>query len=842
MPGASPAAARLHRGRPVLGMRVRMPGEVASIAFSLLLVVAAAGVEGLSGDEGHTAWQPSRRVFSDLMDQGGRRHYTEATGCVDPSAVFVPVTVEKCIANMGNNTAAEFCEDPYFGGLPDCCFSVQTGLCGPCLNTDCSKSALACTTEFINACGANQSLFNLSTSFQARHQTCVHGNATSSYWRHPDYIVRGDYRPWYFQKSGIDIKGCAEYCSSPAAAGCTAFIYNDVDLSCRLFTGDYKDVCDPVTDKTCVDNGQYYYALDLDNLYCQSVSEDCACTREFYYCMAKQGCANDEETISQYGDLCVASGCSTKQCNLPKSRSVGITSKCSDEFFVCAAAKGTTCGCTAEYRVCMDAIDGWQGVLGEVDPTSGLDIIGMCHAEGCTAAECGQEVGCNSTSIHCVDKWMACKGKSATRVQFTSFSVGYTLALPVPPQLSMGGAKVTFAPNVNDGIYGGATAYPGVYGGKYYFEFAVSGKCAIAGVGPKFDAGSFPGFDEDSFGYGDISLDDEGLLYNGAAVSIGPAFSKTQETIIGFAIDTETNSMWVSHDGAWLPATGLSPVGNPARGTNPTARLKPQLEYHPMAGYGCPNPQGFETYAIGRFTKDNFTYPMPAGFLAYQTDECTCARSFMECMGDGACDTKEVKVEVLTECERNGCLASECGIYETLERDECSGDVPVACNAEYLQCAANPPKPAPGTPVGQAREAERRHQCRCTRGMFECMSNSGCHLVEGDMREFAVLCAYNGCSAAECGMCTSTCNVTQLVCAEAYMRCEDAASRGDLSYLVKNESYGFSYYMGGNAEREGRYWGDWPPEYVDPVMDLPPPEDVPMARRLLFNGTVAPTP
>ena len=70
-----------------------------------------------------------RRLYSDQAGSSSfRRHYSDEKGCVNPNAVFAAPVVERCRANMGNNTAAEFCEDPYFGGLPSCCYDVQVSL------------------------------------------------------------------------------------------------------------------------------------------------------------------------------------------------------------------------------------------------------------------------------------------------------------------------------------------------------------------------------------------------------------------------------------------------------------------------------------------------------------------------------------------------------------------------------------------------------------------------------------------------------------------------------------------------------------------------------------------
>ena len=54
-----------------------------------------------------------------------RRHFTENLGCVDPNYVQPQPAIDICKSIFGNNTAAEYCSDPYFGGKPECCFDVQ---------------------------------------------------------------------------------------------------------------------------------------------------------------------------------------------------------------------------------------------------------------------------------------------------------------------------------------------------------------------------------------------------------------------------------------------------------------------------------------------------------------------------------------------------------------------------------------------------------------------------------------------------------------------------------------------------------------------------------------------
>jgi hypothetical protein len=70
--------------------------------------------------------EASRRLSSVEIGTYQRRHFTQQQGCVDPNYVQPqPPTVDVCAQLFGNNTAQEFCSDPYFGGKPECCFDVQ---------------------------------------------------------------------------------------------------------------------------------------------------------------------------------------------------------------------------------------------------------------------------------------------------------------------------------------------------------------------------------------------------------------------------------------------------------------------------------------------------------------------------------------------------------------------------------------------------------------------------------------------------------------------------------------------------------------------------------------------
>jgi hypothetical protein len=216
----------------------------------------------------------------------------------------------------------------------------QTGKCAQCYLSgvgDCTKAALVCTQGYITSCGANASAYNLSESFRARRDSCIMGGPDLGFWTHPSYVIRGDYVDVGIPRGGLlSATLCAQYCTS--VEGCTAFTYDTIDLTCRLKTGNFRDVCDPATQAGCTDSGLPVFVLDKQGMYCRKISQDCACSREFYYCMKSKGCATgkDAEELAKYADMCIGAGCSAEQCGLPPSPSVGTVTSCTNEYFECA--------------------------------------------------------------------------------------------------------------------------------------------------------------------------------------------------------------------------------------------------------------------------------------------------------------------------------------------------------------------------------------------------------------------------------------------------------------------------------------------------------------------------
>ncbi len=360
------------------------------------------------------------------------------------------------------------------------------------------------------------------------------------------------------------------------------------------------------------------------------------------------------------------------------------------------------------------------------------------------------------------------------KIRFDRKLVGLSFApASYLPNISTDQLSITW-PALPTDATSGAILTSGVYMGKYYWEFVVSGRCAVVGVaGSDFDTTKEPGFDDSSWGYGDVggvdatgTLVTGGFLLHGNGVRTGPAIQK--ETNIGIAINVGTGQLWFSQNGVWL-GSGADPAG----GKNPLVTMSKVLkDMRPVAGSGCRS-QSVGVTIKGKFRAENLTYAIPKGFLALEASECACSKGYLECMERGNCATQQVKSGLLEDCVASGCDPLDCGITERItSQDTCEAVVPIHCNDDFLTCSAK----------------KGANICSCTRGMFECMAGNDCQLDSNSMQEFAVLCAYNKCSMQECGMCSATCNVTQLACTQAYMMCEDRATRKDLDLLINPAS------------------------------------------------------
>lgn len=337
------------------------------------------------------------------------RSYNQEIGCDNPNLGPAESLIEQCSAVHDNWSFPRSCSDPYFGGSPECCLAGKE--CKKCLGAkQCDRALLQCTRGYLESCDSQKtSNNNLSSTFRDRRDTCVRGSETQSYWNHPGFVLRGAFVDFNSPFRTSNATECAQSCA--LVFGCTAFLYTAKIKTCQLKTGEFTDVCDPVGDDMCVQPSVDILVLDTERMYCSSEAIGCACSREFYYCMKKEGCVDvyqDVLEIADYANMCVEGGCSSVQCGLASSPSEKIAAACTNEFFACATGQGSSCGCTATYTKCMDGVS--ETGANRIDEISGLNVIDMCLSEGCTAADCGLvEISCNATSLTCGDKFLACK-------------------------------------------------------------------------------------------------------------------------------------------------------------------------------------------------------------------------------------------------------------------------------------------------------------------------------------------------------------------------------------------------------------------------------------------------
>ena len=381
--------------------------------------------------------------------------------------------------------------------------------------------------------------------------------------------------------------------------------------------------------------------------------------------------------------------------------------------------------------------------------------------------------------------------------------------------------------SVND--FGGTTSGQGVSNGKYYFEATVSGACAIVGLATDSSAGSmFPGFDEESIGFGEIygesyrlqgayrrlgkpgsrydseeetvvihgehcpaslvrivnsshcvsgepHFDPEGAVcaHTGTAeeaycsyVAGESACARCDLPRVGVAVDTETGHVWFSLEGKWL---NYEQVSNP---NYPTTSLTPG-----NAAGKLPTGYEFIYAAVGRTAKKDPPSPQ------------VCPGPATVKMFFKASEFKHTLPADFSAYEVTDCTCTK-NFVECLEESSCTD--PQALRLVFDQCSQGGCTPAecglaPRIPAPWLCDSEvpvecnihylhcsslaksSHAECECTREMFECMEFSGCRLEAEDKEAYSQICALHGCTAEQCGNCEVSCNATQLRCMDELM-------------------------------------------------------------------------
>jgi hypothetical protein len=103
--------------------------------------------------------------------------------------------------------------------------------------------------------------------------------------------------------------------------------------------------------------------------------------------------------------------------------------------------------------------------------------------------------------------------------------------------------------------------------------------------------------------------------------------------VLGFALDSNAGSLWVSVDGVWIGN------GNPARQHRPVidagAGLASAELLYPVAGIprGC----GTQAHVTLHTALASLIYKPPEGFLPPASDACGCSAFFADCLDTPGC-------------------------------------------------------------------------------------------------------------------------------------------------------------------------------------------------------------
>jgi hypothetical protein len=143
----------------------------------------------------------------------------------------------------------------------------------------------------------------------------------------------------------------------------------------------------------------------------------CECLEAWFECMWQGNCTLDANGVTEYGDLCLRLGCSSKQCGKFFRPLCNVsTMLCSKEFLKCQESLPTSsksCSCLALYYNCVE-----RERCFTPESLSTHELV--CIDQGCSEIECGYPATkefqyCNTTqSAACDNKYMSCLAKPET--------------------------------------------------------------------------------------------------------------------------------------------------------------------------------------------------------------------------------------------------------------------------------------------------------------------------------------------------------------------------------------------------------------------------------------------
>ena len=186
-------------------------------------------------------------------------------------------------------------------------------------------------------------------------------------------------------------------------------------------------------------------------------------------------------------------------------------------------------------------------------------------------------------------------------------------------------------------MIGGAVAAQGITLGKYYFEADLSGPCAIVGVvSDRATPRKFPGFDVEGFGYGNLE-GQGGWLLQDYFIDFGPSgpiFEVGTPTRVGIAIDASNGKFWISRNGKWMYDLYFDETDSGPTDDNVGGYFEPgYTNLYAAAGRYTNNLQCPDTVSVqAYFQFKEFMYPMPEDFTAYLATDCSCTKTYAQCL------------------------------------------------------------------------------------------------------------------------------------------------------------------------------------------------------------------
>jgi cysteine-rich repeat protein len=513
------------------------------------------------------------------------------------------------------------------------------------------------------------------------------------------------------------------------------------------------------------------YACAREYLECSSTQIDrCSCATPYVKCMSDGGCVEKESGIPRVTihEMCLLDGCSSDQCHLvsqelehkasdePGSRAEKVHEayiKNLEETLAFQAFNATHFANADFERLCNDTwCNSACGTMCQRTGSQNQSSLSQC-LYGCFAVlgrrmvESTASKPCETSTLRCSHEYADCFTRTTSNYNWTSTLIrsSYT-GFGIPFQIQ---GHTLLLPGM-DGSAAARTQSP-IPKGKIYWEYTISGTCAYVGIATqRYSISSVPGRGAESWAIGDFGFGAE-LMHN---VTLDLGIRLSQGSVLGFALESSTGSLWVSVDGEWLSN------GNPVTRRRPLTTLQGSFtDLYPVVG--VPSGCGSQVRVTIHPTSESLTYRPPNGFVPPAAETCSCSSHFSDCLNSNGCLSSEEKTKLYDTCLASGCQRQECGKDTVISTAECSRAAELKCSRQNLVCMATL---GPG--------ASPMDTCSCTKNMMQCLKRNNCQLDTVNVRKVSSECVANGCSAADCGLCSVNCNSTVLACSENYLQCK----------------------------------------------------------------------